>query len=241
MKKYLILNCPCYAVTSPEEVQDFILKKIKSQKGGYSAAINALKILKYNEDELTKKTIDNAMLQTPDGFGAQLAFKVLYRKRVIKLDLPGLILNLAHKHQLKVFFLGTTEENNYLAVEKIKSAYSNIEVVGRANGFFSNNNEIINKLEQTKPQIVMISMGSPKQEILSAEITNKLDNIIFIGSGGRLDILAGKLNRAPDILIKLNLEWLYRLIKEPKRIKQQLGLMKFLAKLFLAKSLSKST
>jgi N-acetylglucosaminyldiphosphoundecaprenol N-acetyl-beta-D-mannosaminyltransferase len=239
MQQKIIINCPCYNITSKQEVEDFILEKIKQKTGGYTAAINALKIVKYNKDFNTKNVIDNALIQTPDGFGAQLAFKVLHKQKVIKLDLPGLALDIAEKHKLQMFFFGTTEENNFLAVEKVKKQYSNINIVGRSNGFFNNVKTIEEKLQNSKPQLVMISLGSPKQEKLSAELNKKFPEIIFIGSGGRLDILAGKLNRAPKFYINNNIEWLYRLMKEPKRLKSQLGLLTFVFRLYKFKLTNK--
>lgn len=239
MEQKHILNCPCYNVTSKQEVEDFILDKIKNKKGGYTAAINALKIVKYNEDNQTKEVIDNALIQTPDGVGAQLGFKVLHNQKVIKLDLPGLALDIANEHKLRVFFFGTTEENNKEAVKNVKIQYPNINIVGRSNGFFSNLNSIKVSLDECRPQIVMISLGSPKQEIISAELNKDFPEIIFVGSGGRLDILAGKLKRAPNIYIKLKIEWLYRLVKEPKRYKQQLGLLVFIFQLYKYKIFKK--
>jgi N-acetylglucosaminyldiphosphoundecaprenol N-acetyl-beta-D-mannosaminyltransferase len=232
MKTYPIINCPCYNVTSKQEVEDFIINKLKNKQGGYTAAINALKIVKYNKDKETKSVIDKALIQTPDGFGALLGFKVLYNQQVIKLDLPGLALDIANKHNLKMFFLGTTEENNQAAVENVRVQYPNINIVGRNKGFFKDTLELEKRLIEAKPQLVMISLGSPKQEILSAELNKKFPEIIFIGSGGRLDILAGKLNRAPKFYIDYNIEWFYRLIKEPKRFKSQLGLISFLMILY---------
>ena len=232
MKQKHIINSPCYNIASKQEVEDFLLEKIKNKQGGYTAAINALKIVKYNKDQETKEVIDNALIQTPDGFGAQLAFKVLHKESVIKLDLPGLALDVANKHNLRMFFLGTSEENNAAAVENVKVQYPNINIVGRNNGFFSDTVDLEKKLEERKPQLVMISLGSPKQEILSAKLNKKFPNIIFVGSGGRLDILAGKLNRAPKFYIDNNIEWLYRLAKEPKRFKSQLGLVSFVFRLY---------
>ena len=232
MKQKHIINCPCYNIASKQEVEDFLLEKIKTKQGGYTAAINALKIIKYNQDQETKEVIDKALIQTPDGFGAQLAFKVLHNESLIKLDLPGLALDVANKHKLKMFFLGTTEENNIAAVENVKVQYPDINIVGRNNGFFTNTIDLKKKLEESKAQLVMISLGSPKQEILSAKLNQKFPNIIFVGSGGRLDILAGKLNRAPKFYIDNNIEWLYRLAKEPKRLKSQLGLISFVFRLY---------
>ena len=234
MQQYLLFRCPCYAVTSKAEVSEFLLSKIAKGEGGYTAAINALKIVSYNESEITKKSIDNALLQTPDGFGAQLAFRIKYKEKVLKLDLPGLAMELAQKSKLRLFFLGTIEENNKAAVIEARKIYSGIDIVGRLNGFFSNINEVEVALDACRPHIVMISMGSPRQEILSAKLSKKFPTIIFVGSGGRMDILAGKLKRAPMWMQDNGIEWLYRFLQEPKRMfkGQVIGGLKFF-KLFL--------
>lgn len=239
MNQLPLINCPCYNVASKNEVETFLLNKIEQNQGGYTAAINALKIVKYNTDPETKRIIDNALIQTPDGFGAQLGFKVLHKLKVMKLDLPGLALDIANHHNLRMFFFGTTEENNKAAVDKVKIQYPHINIVGRNNGFFKSLDEIVIKLKELKPQLVMISLGSPKQEIISAELNKQFPEIIFVGSGGRLDILAGKLNRAPKFYLDNNIEWLYRLMKEPKRLKSQLGLLTFAFRLYKFKLLKK--
>lgn len=90
MEQKFIINCPYYEVNSANQVEKFILEKLKEKQGGYSVAINAIKIVKYNKDPQTKEVIDNALIQTPDGFGAQMSFRQLYHQKVMKLDLPGL-------------------------------------------------------------------------------------------------------------------------------------------------------
>jgi len=232
LKTCKLINCPCYPFSSEDEAKNVILELISNKTGGYTVAINALKIVTYNRDARTKAIIDNAVLQSPDGFGAVFGMKLLHKKNVIKLDLPGLVLNIANDNKLAVFFLGTNEENNKLAVDNVKTLYPDIRITGRNNGFFKDILEIENKLMAHKPQIVMIAMGSPKQEMISAQLFKIFPEIVFVGCGGRLDILAGKLNRAPDLFIKWNIEWLYRLIKEPKRIKQQLDLVTYLFMLY---------
>jgi len=234
MKQRLLFGCPCFEVTSKEEVEVFLLDKLAKSKGGYTAAINALKIVSYNENELTKQIIDGSLIQTPDGFGAQLAFRLKHGEKVLKLDLPGLAMELAQKSKLRLFFLGTTEENNKAAVEKAREIYPGIDIVGRLNGFFGEAEKIESALQATNPDMVMISMGSPRQEILSAKLSEKFPKVIFVGSGGRMDILAGKLKRAPKWMQDNGVEWLYRFLQEPKRMfkGQIVGGLKFF-KLFL--------
>lgn len=218
MKQLFLYGCPCFEVTSKQVAENFLLTKIKEKEGGYTAAINALKLVSYNENPVTKDVIDGAILQTPDGFGAQLAFKLQHKSKVIKLDLPGLAMELCQKNNLRLYFLGTTEDSNAEAVIEAKKIYPGLNIVGNMSGFFESQNQVENELESTKPHIVMISMGSPRQEILSANLHKKFPGIIFVGSGGRMDILAGKLKRAPVWMQNNGLEWLYRFLQEPKRM-----------------------
>ncbi|AYN66090.1 glycosyltransferase [Euzebyella marina] len=218
MKQKFLYECPCYEVTSKKDVEDFLLSKLEKEEGGYTAAINALKLVSYHENPVTKKVIDRAVLQTPDGFGAQLAFKLKHGSKVMKLDLPGLAMELCQKHNLRLYFLGTTEENNSAAVEKARKIYPGLNIVGNMSGFFDSQDKVESELQRTMPHIVMISMGSPRQEILSEKLHSKFPQIIFVGSGGRMDILAGKLKRAPKWMQNNGLEWLYRFLQEPKRM-----------------------
>jgi len=229
MKQMLLYGCPCFEVTSKKVAEDFLLAKLSNEEGGYTAAINALKLVSYNENPITKEVIDKAILQTPDGFGAQLAFRLQHKSKVIKLDLPGLAMELCQKNNLRLYFLGTTEENNMAAVKEAQRVYPGINIVGNMSGFFDNQEQVEKELEKTNPNIVMISMGSPRQEILSANLYKKFPGIIFVGSGGRMDILAGKLKRAPVWMQNNGLEWLYRFLQEPKRMfkGQVVGGLKF--------------
>lgn len=231
MKKYKILGTPCFQITSLEEIKNYIKQLINEKKGGYSVAINAEKIMMHSKDEKMKQIIDNSILPMPDGAGAVLGFKFLYGENCIKVDLPKTILEISNEEKYKLFVLGATEEVNKMAVKRIKELYPFTNIVGRHDGYFDNEEEIISILVEKKPDIVLIALGSPKQEKFAAKLKNYLPNTIFIGCGGALNILAGKVKRAPKFFQDNHLEWFYRLIKEPKRIKRQKVLPIFFIKL----------
>ena len=231
MKKYKIMEVSCFQVKSVTDAKKCIKHLISNNLGGYSTAINAEKIMMYSKDTQMKEIIDNSVLPVPDGSGAVQGFKFLYGENCVRLDLPKTIFELANEEKYKVFILGSSEEINVKAVEKLKEKYPNIEIVGRRNGYFESEDEIITLLEIAKPQIVMVALGSPKQEKFAAKINRILPDILFIGCGGALDILAGKITRAPKFFQDNHIEWLYRLILEPKRIKRQKILPIYLFKL----------
>lgn len=231
MKEYRILGAPCLLVESVDAAKDYIKELIKSRNGGYSVAINAEKIMMYGKRPEMKVIMDESILPTPDGAGAVIGMKILYRKKSIKLDLPKTIFQTADENKYSMFILGASEESNSMATDKLKKLYPGIKILGRRNGYFDNDKEIEEILKELNPQIVMIALGSPKQEIFAKKMNDTLSGTLFIGCGGALDILAGKTKRAPEFFINNNLEWFYRLVKDPKRIIRQMVLPVFVLKL----------
>jgi N-acetylglucosaminyldiphosphoundecaprenol N-acetyl-beta-D-mannosaminyltransferase len=232
MEKYRILGAPCLLVENIDSVKEYIKGLIDRKTGGYSVAINAEKIMMYEKNPEMKEIIENSILPTPDGAGAVIGMKFLHKRRSIKLDLPKTVFQLADKNRYSMFVLGATEESNEKAAEKIKELYPGINMVGRRNGYFDDESEIISMFCNLNPQIVMIALGSPKQEMFAQRVNSELKGTLFIGCGGALDILAGKTKRAPEFFINNNLEWFYRLVKEPRRIARQMILPVFLFKIF---------
>ena len=100
----------------------------------------------------------------------------------------------------------------------IKEKYPNIKLVGATNGYIKDKDSVMKYIKTTKPDIVMLALGIPLQEKLINKYLDEFNNGIFIGVGGSFDVLSGSKKRAPKIFIKLNLEWLYRITTEPKRI-----------------------
>lgn len=234
MKKVTILGAQCLAVESVEQIKEYISGLIEKEQGGYSIAINAEKIMMYSRNPQMKEVIDNSILPTPDGAGAVLGMKWLHGIRCIKLDLPKTIFELADEKKYRLFVFGSKEEVNREAVEVIKKKYSGIIVIGRRNGYFDNDEEVVKLIKDSSPQIVVTALGSPKQELLFRKMTVAMPGTLFIGCGGALDALTGKVKRAPAFFVNNNLEWFYRLIQSPSRIKRQWILPVFVLKLLFA-------
>lgn len=231
MEKIRILNTPCIPFQSHEHAKAILCKIVEGRIGGYSVAINAEKIMLYNQSDAVKDLIDNALLQTPDGAGAVLAMKWLHKRRTIKLDLPKLVLEIVNDHKLRLFVLGAVEEVNQLACERILGKYTNIQLVGRRNGYFDDVEAVAAEIAGKSANIVLVALGSPRQEFVSRTLSSIIPDTIFIGCGGALDIFAGRITRAPRFFIDNNLEWFYRLALQPSRIRRQKVLPIFLMKL----------
>jgi len=235
MKKLNIMGPKCLAVEKISDIKEYVDQIIQKGSGGYSVAINAEKIMMYKKDPLMKEIMDRSLLPTPDGAGAVLGMRILHGRKSLKLDLPKTVLELANEKKYKLFVLGSSEENNEVGTEKLNRLYPGIKIVGRLNGYFKDEDEVLEALNKTKPQIVLVALGSPRQEIFSNKMHMKVSGPLFLGCGGALDILAGKVKRAPKFFIDNNLEWFYRLVKQPSRIKRQWILPVFLLKLLLSR------
>jgi N-acetylglucosaminyldiphosphoundecaprenol N-acetyl-beta-D-mannosaminyltransferase len=232
-----ILKCPLYPVTE-DEARLKIKEIVDSKKSGYSIAINAEKLSKYNSDEPLRAIIDNAIYPYPDGAGAVIGAKWLYNKSSEKVNFPIITLEECNEYKWPLFIVGAKEETHFKAINLIKQRYPDINLIGSMHGYHDQD-DIVAKIAELKPTVVMIAMGSPRQEYFAHKVTSKVENVFATGCGGALDIIAGNLKRAPEFFIHNNLEWLYRLVQEPWRWKRQLVLPVFLLKLIKEKALNK--
>ena len=217
-----------YPFRSDKEILDFV-----SKQNGVLVAINALKIL--NATDETRQRI-NRNIGYCDGVGAQLALRKKGEKDVVKI--PGCELWLkivAAFYKQKTFYLiGGKQTVIEKCVAKLKEDFPGINIVGYRNGYLKDEGDkqsLIADIVSKKPDVVFVAMGSPKQELLMEEI-QKAHNAIFQGLGGSFDVYVGAVERAPKWWLDHNLEFAYRLIRQPKRIKSQILLFKFLWKLY---------
>jgi len=206
--------------------KNVFLEEIKNRKK-ILIAMNAEKIMK-NDEKL--KTIINSNIGYTDGFGAVLALRA---KGVKAIKLPGseLWLDIIQEFEkTKTFYLlGSTEKVIKDTVKKLKEEYPKINILGYRDGFLKENDKekLTEELKSLKPDIIFVAQGSPRQEFLMNELISQ-HQALYMGLGGSFDIYGGDKKRAPKIFLKLELEWLYRLFKEPTRIGRQFALIKFL-------------
>jgi len=206
--------------------KNIFLNEIKNSKK-ILIAMNAEKIMK--NDEKLKRIINNNIGYT-DGFGAVLALKAKGMKTV---KLPGseLWLDIIQRFEKdKTFYLiGSTKKVIENTVKQLKKDYPKIKILGYRDGFLNENDKerLCKELILLKPDIVFVAQGSPRQEFLMDELSNQ-HKALYMGLGGSFDIYGGDKKRAPKIFLKLELEWFYRLFKEPTRVGRQFALIKFI-------------
>jgi UDP-N-acetyl-D-mannosaminouronate:lipid I N-acetyl-D-mannosaminouronosyltransferase len=228
MKQVMLNGVGVYPFRSDKEILDFV-----SKQNGVLVAINALKIL--NATDETRQLI-NRNIGYCDGVGAQLALRKKGEKDVVKI--PGCELWLkivsAFYKQKTFYLIGGKQTVIEKCVAKLKQDFPGINIVGYRNGYLKDEGDkqdLIADVVAKKPDVVFVAMGSPKQELLMEEI-QKAHNAIFQGLGGSFDVYVGAVERAPKWWLKHNLEFAYRLMRQPKRIKSQILLFKFLWKLY---------
>lgn len=201
-----------------------------SGKKGILVAINAEKIL-----HATPQTRDiiNRNIGYSDGAGAVMALK---KKGYEAVKLPGCelwlkIIESTYKEGKTFYLVGGKQEVIDATVEKLRNEFKGINIINYRNGYLKTDEErkaLIEDISEKKPDVVFVAMGSPKQELLMEEMAER-HQAIYQGLGGSFDVYTGRVKRAPKWWVDHNLEFAYRLIKEPSRIKRQIHLVRFLA------------
>ncbi len=172
-------------------------------------------------------TVNKASFIAPDGVGVLYAAKVLgtpIKEKVAGCDLGYNLLFEAAKKGKGVFFFGSKPGVAETAAEKLKEKVANLIVSGTRDGYFKpeDTDDIIKQINDSGASMLWVCLGAPKQENWMAENKDKLNVGVMLGLGGSLDVYAGNVKRAPKFMIKMKLEWLYRLIKEPWRFSRMI-------------------
>lgn len=209
---------------------------IKSGDPSFIVAINPEKIMKARLDPELTELLNSAALKIPDGVGIVLASRLnggRIKSRVTGIDLMDKICCLANDKGYRVYMLGGKPGIAQQAAQVLMERYRNIQIVGTQDGYFSKDEEAVQKIREAKPEILFVAMGSPRQEKWIVKNKAQLGVPLLMGVGGSYDVLCGNIKRAPRWMCKLGLEWLYRLVKEPWRYKRMLVLPIFLWKVIL--------
>lgn len=204
-------------------------------------AVNPEKNFSVRNDRTLHETIKKADLLLPDGIGIVWAARMLYGarlERVCGADFIFDICQLAAKKGYGVFIFGASEKTNKKAADILKSKFPGLIVAGRSNGYVrrSEMEHLLDCINKSRAKILFIALGSPKQENWFAQYHHNLNFIrVCQCIGGTLDTISGNVKRAPEIWQKFYLEWFYRLISQPKRLRRQKVLPIFVFFVLLAK------
>lgn len=176
-----------------------------------------------NDKELNEILLDKNVIIVPDGVGIVKGANMLgysVKERIPGIEIAWTLLKEGNNQNKSIYLLGASEEVIEKMKEKIKCDYPNLKLLGAVNGYSKDKDKDFEKIKKANPDIVLVALGIPAQEKLIYKHLSDFDKGIFVGVGGSFDVISGTKKRAPKIFQKLGIEWLYRLMKEPKRIKR---------------------
>lgn len=229
MEAKLLNGVKTYAPKSRTELMQYAFDNHK-----ILVAVNAEKILHATDDS---RALINRNLGYPDGIGAVWALQKKGVKDVVKIPGCELWLDVINAYyQSKSFYLiGGKQMVIEATVNKLRAEFNGIDICNYRNGYIKTQEEeaaLIEDIVKLRPDVVFVAMGSPRQENLMEKIQQS-HKAVYQGLGGSFDVYTGHVKRAPKWWVKNNLEWTYRLLKQPSRIKRQIHLVRFFVNLHL--------
>ncbi|MCA1021031.1 WecB/TagA/CpsF family glycosyltransferase [Halobacillus litoralis] len=220
---------------SYEQLKQNVLDDINEKRQSFIVAINPEKILKAQEDQDLKALLNKATYQIPDGVGVLLASKLKkggIKERVTGIDMLLTLCEQAAANGKSVFLYGAKPGVAAEAKDKLVEQYPNLQVAGVMDGYEKDEQKVIQTINESGADILFVALGSPRQEYWIVDHMKELNVRIFQGVGGSFDVISGRVKRAPALFQRFGVEWLYRLISEPWRIKRQIRLPLFLLKVW---------
>lgn len=204
---------------------------LDGHKTCYCVTPNAEMAYEALHDETFRNLLNGAELVLPDGAGVVLGAKLLktpLKQKVAGIEFAQNMLPIMAQMGSRLFLLGSKPGVAELAAAKMTEQNPDLIICGMADGYFTDELRILNQINESGADVLYVCLGSPKQEYFMQKYQKALGVKLMCGLGGTLDGIAGTVKRAPKWMIRLQLEWLYRLIKEPRRFKRMLRLPKFI-------------
>lgn len=195
------------------------------ERGQYvqQVSINTAKLVSLERDPELRRIINGCGLINADGQGVVLASRLLGRPlpgRVPGIDLMHRLLALAEERSYRVFVLGARPGVLERAVQRLRAAHPGLVIAGTQHGYFedSDADAVCDRIRDTRADIVFVAMSSPRKEYFLGDHGPALGASLVMGVGGSIDVVAGVTRRAPVAMQRLGLEWLFRLVQEPRRL-----------------------
>ena len=200
-----------------------IESNLQRDKRTIQNGINSASIYELSKNKELKQAYNNSDLINIDGMAMVWALRFLGYKvpeRVACPDLAEDILVLANKYNYRIFLFGAEEKSLLKSIKNIKVNFPNLHISGYRNGYYKPEDEdsIVKMIQNARPDILFLGMPSPQKELFVEKYKDELQVKYFLGVGGLFDIISGKTKRAPIWMQQKGLEWLYRLMQEPKRM-----------------------
>lgn len=202
-----------------------ILKDLlTTNKKKFIITVNPEIIMKsYKNIEIKEMLLNDNNILVPDGISIikkAKQYNINIKERITGVDISSKALEICNKNKKSIYLFGSKKEVLDKLIININQKYPNINIVGFSDGYVEDKDKIMQEIISLSPDLILIALGVPNQELLINKYIEKAKKGVFIGVGGTFDVLSGCKKRAPKLFIKLNLEWLYRIICEPTRLKR---------------------
>lgn len=206
---------------SMEEALDAAMERIAAGERCRVVTPNAEHALMCRRDRRLLEIINSSGLVLPDGISVVLASRIIgdpVRQKLAGVEFADALCGRLAAAGGSLFLFGAKPGVAEQAADKLREKYPGLTVAGCLDGYYDDESKVVEKINAAPADALFVCLGAPKQEYFMAAHERELNVSLMAGLGGTMDVLAGNVRRAPDIFIKLGLEWLYRLLREPRRI-----------------------
>ena len=189
--------------------------------------LNGAMLVRAAHDESVRAALNNCTLAVADGVGVLLTARLVGSPslaRIPGVELAEEMCALAAARGYRVFLLGGQPGVADTAADDLRRRYPTLTVAGTLHGYFIDEGSVIAQIRRSSPHILLVALGFPRQELWIAAHRAHLGVPVMMGVGGTFDVLAGHVRRAPRWVQNLGLEWVYRLVQEPRRWRVVIGL-----------------
>ena len=183
--------------------------------------LNAAKVVLMSKDDHLRSIVANCELVNADGQSVVWASRLLGRalpERVPGIDLFSAIVERAARTGHRLYFLGATDDVLTAMLGRLRERYPSLVVAGQHNGYWSNDDEVIDAVRRARPHFLFLAIPSPRKEYWLSQHLESLGVPFVMGVGGTFDVVAGKVRRAPHWVQRIGCEWVYRVVQEPRRM-----------------------
>ncbi|NCB74674.1 MAG: glycosyltransferase [Clostridia bacterium] len=224
-----VLNVKFDNITMAEATEK-ALKLMERKDAAYIVTPNPEIVMLSRQDPNLLSAVNHASIVLPDGIGIVKGAKILgtpLKEKIPGIEFAETLFSLMAKRRMSVFLLGAKPQVAEEAARHLKERFKGLNVVGTNDGYFTDDAPVIEKINEASPDLLLVCLGAPKQELWMQKNAPLLEVGLMAGLGGSMDVFACVAERAPESWRKLNLEWLYRLKEDPSRAGRMMNLPKF--------------
>lgn len=199
-------------------------ERVKENKKTFIVTANPETLMIANSNEKFDECLMNEeTIIVPDGIGVVKGARMLnydLKETITGVGLCKKLFEIGNREEKSIYLFGAKDEVVKKLKETLQKEYPKLKIAGIENGYVQNKQEVFEKIKDAKPDIILVALGIPGQELLIQDNYGDFEKGVFMGVGGSFDVLSGSKKRAPEFFVKTHLEWLYRITTEPKRLKR---------------------